>query len=284
MTTIYIDALFCVNFIIDLFLINMTSVVRGNSSSLKRMALAAVVGGFAGCVLFFLPEGGLLIAARPICCMAMSYIAYGYSGRRRFVGDCIMLFVMSFILSGCVIAISQLAPQTGGIVNNSSVYFDISFRTLIFGSAAVYFSLQCLWRPGSMGTANEKKKIRVTIGENEIGFNAFVDTGNLMRDPVSRKKVIMVSPSIMRDLLGSEGKLLDDLESANVSSVFERLAACGGPAYGIAPYTAVGGRGMMITIRPDTVEVDGRLSDGYILGISADEIETACGCRALIGC
>ncbi|MBQ5813219.1 MAG: sigma-E processing peptidase SpoIIGA [Clostridia bacterium] len=284
MKTIYIDALFCVNFIIDFFLINMTAVLRGNTASLKRMILAAFIGGAVGCILFFLPEGGLLIAARPMCCMTMAYAAYGYGGRRRFTGDCIMLCVMSFILSGCVIAISYMAPQTGGLVNNSSVYFDISFRTLVFGAAAVYFSLRFILRPGSMGTVNEKKKLRVTIGENESSFNAFADTGNMMRDPVSGKKVIMVSPSIMRDLLGCKWRLLDGLAADNTSSVFESLVSCGGPAFGMAPYTAVGGKGMMITVRPDRIEIDGKESSSYILGISADEIETACGCRALIGC
>ena len=52
----------------------------------------------------------------------------------------------------------------------------------------------------------------------------------------------------------------------------------------MAPYTAVSGRGLIVTVRPDSLFIDGKESSEYVLGISGEEIATVCGCRALIGC
>ncbi|MEA4921294.1 MAG: sigma-E processing peptidase SpoIIGA [Clostridiaceae bacterium] len=286
MRVIYLDVLFLINFIIDYLLLGLTGDLRGNYSSPFRLLFAAAFGGAMSVILFFAPEINLLmLAAKPICCALMVFAAYGFEGRRRFLGDCAMLCALSFAFSGGIFALSELFPGGGGMVNNTAVYFNISIRLLVAGVAAAYFVMSIFNRPGSYRHEKKTRSVKCGIRGADAHFNAFEDTGNMMCDPVSRKKVIMVSPSIIRTSLdGAEQQLISGLSRENIAQTFEKLAAQYPSVYGIAPFTSVGGNGLMITIKPEKLEIDGMDTDEYILGLSMDEIETVCGCRALIGC
>lgn len=286
MKVIYLDVLFLINFIIDYLLIGLTGDLRGNYGSPLKLLFASALGGVMSVILFFAPESSLLmLAAKPFCCAVMVFTAYGFGGRRRFLGDCAMLCALSFAFSGCIVALSELFPSGGGMVNNTSVYFNISIRILAAGVAAAYFVMSIFNRPGSYKQEKKTRSVKCGIRGADARFNAFEDTGNMMCDPVSRKKVIMVSPSIIRTSLeGDEQQLIAGLRRENIAQTFEKLAAKYPSVYGIAPFTSVGGTGLMITIKPESLEIDGMDTDEYILGVSMDEIETVCGCRALIGC
>ena len=100
---------------------------------------------------------------------------------------------------------------------------------------------------------------------------------------MSGKKVILLSVSLAGELLGTESaRLLAGLSENTVDEVFAALAGLGLPV-GLLPCTASLGRGLLITLRPEALTVDGQPAGEYILGISCDEVAPACGCRALIG-
>ena len=77
---------------------------------------------------------------------------------------------------------------------------------------------------------------------------------------------------------------MKELGHEGAPDVFERLSLISPGRYGMAPYTAVSGRGLIVTVRPDRLFIDGKEISEYVLGISGEEIATVCGCRALIGC
>lgn len=285
MKVIYIDVLFAVNFIIDFLLVNLTARLRGNIIGGLRAALAAALGGAMAAAAFFLPESlGLTLLSKPICCLAVVYCAFGFSDIKRLLGDCLMLCVLSFVFAGGAYALAQLFPESGE-VSHGTVYFDISLRTLAAGAAVSYMIFMLICRPGSLREEKSSRKICCRIGNTDLSFNAFEDTGNMLSDPLLKKKIIMVSPSVLLPALSyEERQVMKELGHEGAPDVFERLSLISPGRYGMAPYTAVSGRGLIVTVRPDSLFIDGKESSEYVLGISGEEIATVCGCRALIGC
>ncbi len=286
MKVIYPDVLFLINFIIDYVLLRLTAYLRGNVSSRKRLVLAAVIGGVLAAALFFAPTKALMsIVMKGVCCGLMTLTAFGFADKRRFFGDCFMLCAASFIISGGVVAVSQIFPMAGTI-HNTSVYFNISLRDLIFGAAVGYFVITLLCGRGSMREEKNIKEIKCNLRGADLAFNAFVDTGNMLTDPANGKKIIVLSRSLAAVALpGEEGKIISSMtRDDDISKVFGRLAVCSPVRYGLAPFSSAGGGGLMITVKPERLEIDGKPSEDYIIGIGTGEMTPVCGCRAVIGC
>lgn len=283
MRTVYVDVLFLVNFIMDHVLLVLTAELRGSGAAGRRMALGAFVGAALAVLLFFAPEGVLGWLLRPVCCGLMVRTAFGRQSGRRFLGDCAMLCALSLLFSGGVLLLGQMVPRAGSAVSNTVVYLDISIGVLALGTLLGYGLITWACRPGSFRASMPHRQVGCRVAGRSAEFLAFTDTGNLLRDPICGRRVILLSVSLAAELLGGEAaRALEALKENQTGDVFAALAGQGLPV-GLLPCTASLGRGLLITLRPEGLTIDGRPTDDYILGISCDEIAPACGCRALIG-
>lgn len=241
---VYLDLLFLLNLLVDLLLILGTNRLAGHPMGVKRALPAAMLGGIyaAGCVLpgfFFL--GNTLW--RLVCLALMSAIAFGLSqsGLRRGV-----LFVfLSMALGGIALGLGR-----GG------------FWSLVLSAGGVCFL--CL--VGFRGRVREQKYIPVTIyyGGQTVSMTALVDTGNTLRDPVSGRPVLVVDASVASKLL--------PLSCAQLAHPVETLATAKLTGLRLIPYSAVGqSAGLLLGIRPDRVEADGKESE-YIVAFAPQNL------------
>lgn len=286
MKVIYVDVLFLFNFVVDRLLLGLTVHLRGNTAREPRLVMASAFGGLASLIFFIMPELSLAaLICKPLFCGLMAAMAFGMRYPRRFAGDCVTLFAVSMVFCGGIAALSQIFPGSGA-VKNTAVYMNISSGVLIGGIAISYLLLLRMSGSGRFKEEKELKSITCVLRGKQLSFKAFVDTGNMLSDPVHGKKVIMASLSLIVPALPEEdGRIVDRLRTGVLpSGVFEDLASKAPAVYGLTPFTSAGGSGLILTIRPDSLMIDGISSDEYILGVSGYEIETAGGCRALIGC
>lgn len=86
-------------------------------------------------------------------------------------------------------------------------------------------------------------KLTITFKNNEqVTLNAFLDTGNKLKDPVTNKAIILVEK--------------EHLKKVNIRS----------PIY--VPYNSLNNHGLLKCISPKEVEINGVSSKKYLIGIS----------------
>lgn len=274
MRVLYVDLLFFVNFVVDSLLLHLTGWLRGHYMSWKRIVLGGCIGGALAVVTVFLPSRvpGWLFSM--VACGLMLPAAWGWMGVRSFLEDCGLLWGMSMLFSGGVLLLLQ---GTGaGMVRGGAVYLELSMPILFLGTGMAYGLLSLCGRPGRFRKERAVCSVVCTVGGRCLQFDAFVDTGNLLRDSAGRR-VILLSPSLTEKLLMPDEELPAEAESA-----FLRLSEKYRP--GLMPYRTAAGRELLVTLSPDSITVDGERSDAYILGLAPQELEGLPGCRALIGC
>lgn len=93
--------------------------------------------------------------------------------------------------------------------------------------------------------------LRLRIGRRTVHADALVDTGNLLRDPVTGLPVIVVAPHVLQRMIPQPAP--------------DRLA----PGMRLMPVRTFAGQALMILIRPDEVCV-GRRSVQAMLALSLD--------------
>ncbi len=242
---IYGEFLFIENFISTLLLILLTGKLVGYMPRFPGLIAASLLG--AGCsFMIFLPLTIFVsIILRIATGFACIYIAFG--SKYIFIKTGIF-FVVTFTCGGMVMAV-LLWMQESAINHQGIVYIEsvtylklLSIGILAFGF--VYWFVK-LVRRHNVGTA-VLGKVCIVIDGKQYYFNAFVDSGNSLREPIMNRPVILIDSKGTKKLHISPNKFQKD--------------------FFIVPYKAVGvDCGLLEGIKIDKIIFEKKVVEGVCL-------------------
>ena len=248
----YLDVLWCLNFIVDLLLLIAANRLSGYPTVWWRAILAAVIGGFYGslCVLpglFFLAK----TVWRLIFLGVIGSVAFGLT--KDAVRRCALLIILSMALGGIALGIGN-----GG-------FMSVSF-------CAVLVCLMCMF--GLRGKLGSKYlPVEIRYNGKCHRFTALIDTGNTLTDPITGQQVIVVSSGLGQRILGQGSIMFSDPVSA-----LERIQ--GGR---LIPYHSVGTEnGLLAAKRFRDVKI-GKWSGECLIAFSPQDLGRSEGYEALTG-
>ena len=249
MDVIYADELVALNALIDYVLLRLSAGAAELPVRRGFLALGALLGGLYALAAAL--WGGLLrtpAGALPVSAL-MCAVSFG-SGRAFFKGWGAFLG-LSALFAGAVFAAALLSGQA---IGPGGFPAHISWRLLLVCFSLCWAGVR-LYR--SRFPAGEKIfSVAVRLAGRCLTLSALRDTGNRLTDPITGCPVLVADAAGLRPLLGTALPLPLPEDSAVLLRLLARdetLAA----RLGMVPYRAVSGRGMLVTIRPDSVTVDG---------------------------
>ncbi len=211
--TIYADVLFVINFLADFFCIFFSLHLCRLKKSIFRILLSSVLGGIYSVFSLFINEDFFIIF-HILCLILICTIATCKTDAKNVLKLSGVFFIVSAFLGGIITAVfSYLGKFTiqGGIL-----YADISPFTLLF----LFFVIAVLSIPAFTNARNRisAKTVLVKIkkGKETLSFDALVDTGNLLTDPLSCDAVILIKSDEMTDIFSK--KELSALKNLDVLS------------------------------------------------------------------
>ena len=252
--TIYLDLVIILNFIVDFLLLAGTNRLLGFPGPLWRCALAAAVGAlYSGLCLM----RGFSFLGNPlwrlISFAGMSVIAFGcsFSAFRR--GG--VFWILSMALGG--IALSFGKGQ---------------FLPLVLCAAGLWLLCRMGFGDGMPGS----EYLPVTLKREGITVRttALRDTGNTLRDPITGEQVLVISAALAQQLTG--------LTPDQLASPLETMAGHSIPGLRLIPYRAVGGAGMLLALRFDSVTM-GTREQSALVAFAPEEIGNGKLYQALAG-
>ena len=283
MRVVYVDTLFFLNLAVDYLLLLLTARLSGVYRSRRRLALGAAVGALLAVVLYFPPMPvlpGLLL--RGGTCVLTVFAAFGKQPRRRFLHVCGTFVLLTLLLAGAVFAIT--VGRTGGLLQNGVLYLDISGAVMLIGFTAMYLLSGLVMGKGKAQTGQSRMDIQVEMASRRVQFRALCDSGNLLRDPISGQRVLLVqSDTAARLFEGPGAALLQNLREQPPEELLPQLRRCCKTAFWLLPVHTVNWESMMIVFRPEKMWIEGKLTDEYLLGLSPSALEIGGDCQALIG-
>ncbi len=220
---IYADLLFLVNFSMDFLCFYLCARLLHKPLSLWRGMLASALGGVYAVAVLFLTVGKVLAFVLDIAvCLALCACAFAAKGERfrsilRLTG---VYLLVSMLLGGVMTALFEQLNRIPGLTEN--IEEDGLFTWVFLGLALVSAWLTSLWGRCFRRVARHQ---RVTVIIEQEGRRAelsgIVDSGNLLRDPISGKVVI---PSNAKQLYGvAPSHLLRAATAVRVSDAIEDL-------------------------------------------------------------
>lgn len=283
MRVVYVDTLFLLNLLVDFFLLRLTAAIGGVYPKQSRVLLGALVGAVLAVILFFLPMPGWgALLCQITTCSVTVWTAFGKQSGYRWLRLCGLFFTLTILSVGVVFGLSlqnnHVKQQNGVIYMNISMHVMVISFTLISALARLVFG------KGRGEVSRSYIEIAAEMEENHITFRALKDSGNLLRDPVSGKRVMILQAETAAELFSGTGRvLLQNLSQRPEVWDLERLRRCCKTAFWLLPVHTAVQDGMMLVFRPDKLLLDGKPTSEYVIGLSAGQMEIGGDCHAVIG-
>ena len=204
MQKVYVEAVladnFAVNFLILLFACRLSSTkIRWG-----RCVLAAVLGGVYAAAVYRVDGFAVSIYIKIAVSLAMCTIAFWRRGERHVWKNVIAFYIATFIFAGTMYAIllGSGQPQTVG----GALAVPPAVRAVLLGLAAGagLIGIYSYMRRRTLQREPHTALMALRFGEKQTEVKAYIDTGNLLTEPLSGLPVIFLSQAAADALLGEE--------------------------------------------------------------------------------
>ena len=262
--TVYADILFLINFIINIILLKITSLFMKSKPSALRLTLASSLGSIYAVFMFFPKISFLYVFPfKLVVSVIMIKIIFPKARTISIIKSTAIFYLVSFTFAGILLSLiyfgsfsKNLSPK----VHNGIFYFDISLTKLLLASAICYIVLSF---GGTIYKRNKIMGIRrlsIALSGRICEMAALSDTGNLLKDPISKAPVIVADKRYILNLF-PDG--IPDIDNISIGDVRLRLI----------PFSSLGNQdGMLTGFVPDEVYIDGRKTQNVIIAISPNAL------------
>ena len=283
--TVYIDLLFLINFSMDFLCFYISARIVSARFSVPRATVAAVLGGIYGGAALFIPSSTLLALVLDVAvCLVMCFVAFGKDKGRgqNILFFSLVYFSVSMALGGFMTALFNLLNRMGfsELVTNDSEGDGIS--VWLFALLAIASALFTLvgGRSFRRHSAIRSAEVLVRYGGNEKKLRAIVDSGNLLREPISGRACIAVDADVLSGLVPSP--VIQAAHNGKIGAL-EGVGETFSKNVRLVPAHTATGEKLMIALRADSVMIDtgkgGYESDAYLV---LSKLDAPSGVEALV--
>lgn len=247
MNTVYVDVLFLINFSVDYLALYLTGKALRLPLRRARMIGVAVAGAlYALWALLLCEHYVLLIASAVFVCLVGVWLAYPMQNIRTIWRSSFLYAGVCAGLGGCV---SLLYRIVSGVFRGASLH-DNGAKVLVFTVlTAVSGSLIAIGNHLLTDVRGTKSvSVSIQIGEKRGTFHLLVDTGNLVKEPVSGKQVIFLSRRASRRTFGCL------IEKEEYCPERRRIISM---EWG-------SGKQILLSILPEKIELNGGIVNAYV--------------------
>lgn len=206
----------------------------------------------------------------------MVYIALNPKELKKLAKQLVIFYLTSFVFGGCAFALLYFVKPQDVLMKNGVYIGTYPIKIALLGGIVGFIITNIAFK--IIKTKLKKKdmiyKIKIQIfDKEEEEVSAMLDTGNLLRDPISKIPVIIVEKEklysiIPAELLDNIEKIIGGEEISFNNEYYSRLK--------ILPFSSMGKQnGLMLGIKADKIiiekeEVEER--ENIIIGISMQKL------------
>lgn len=277
---VYADIVFIENLIINYVILYVTTLLKKIKVSYFRILLSAMCGSVYAIVSIIVSDN---IISKVILSIVMILIIYPIKDIRKFLETLAIFYLVSITTGGAAIAISYLVNGYKiNTVNGATIVdFPILFSSigLILGIILIKITINNV--KSKITQKNIFYDVEVFIGNKKTKIKALLDTGNMLKDPISQKPVIVATKRSLKNVIPQE--ILEDIKNilggdrlGDIKPFENRIK--------VIPFKSLGNEhGMLIGIKSNKIIVDNNEIKDVIIGIYEKEFSRTKRYDALIG-
>ena len=230
------------NFAFDFILLLSVSILLRRNVSIYKILGGAFIGGISILFLFISVSSISLFLYKLIISIAMIITSFGFKNLKYTFKNFLYLYTASIILGGFLyfLNVEFAYKQYGLVFIHQGLSINVIFL-IIFCPIIIYIYVkQGLWLKNNY---SNYYKVIIFYDNKKYLFNAFLDTGNNLTVPLTKKPVILINKKIQVD------------------------------NFFYIPYQGVNGKGIIKCFKADKIEINKTIKKDIIVGLLDEKIK-----------
>ena len=290
--TIYIDIVLIENLIMNYIILFTTAVVLKIKVNHIRLILASLLGaGYSIIAYMGIIKVYSSIILKIILSVLIIYIAFNPQNIKKMCKDLLLFYLVSFVFGGAAFALIYIIKPQNILMKNGLFLGTYTLKTVMLGAVVAFWIII-----GAFAIIKNKisKKdmfceIEILINQKKIKTKAMIDTGNMLKEPITNVPVIVVEHILLYSCMPKE--ILNNLKEI-MGGDFKNIPCDIQEKYisklKLIPFSSLGKQnGMLIGIRPEYVKVitdeQEKINKNVIIGIYEKSLTKKGEYQALIG-
>ena len=250
-TTVYIDIICLENLFMNFIILFATQTILKSNIKIIRTFIARILGGIYA-ILMYMSEIRIYsnICLKIILSLAMVEIAFNPKSIKSFFKYLVIFYLTSFTFGGVAFALIYFVSPENVVFNNGRLVGTYPIKMILLGGILGFIIIVSSFK-------NIKKKIsktdmlcniKITIENKSKSLISIVDTGNFLKDPISKAPVIVVNSQSLTGIL--PGEILDNIKdiingaNVNIGQYIKKIR--------IIPFSSLGKEnGLLLGIKSD---------------------------------
>lgn len=290
--TIYIDIVLIENLIMNYIILFTTAVVLKIKVNHIRLILASLLGaGYSIIAYMGIIKAYSSIILKIILSVLIIYIAFNPQNIKKMCKDLLLFYLVSFVFGGAAFALIYIIKPQNILMKNGLFLGTYPLKTVMLGAVVAF----CIIIGAFAIIKNKISKkdmfceIEILINQKKIKTKAMIDTGNMLKEPITNVPVIVVEHILLYSCMPKE--ILNNLKEI-MGGDFKNIPCDIQEKYisklKLIPFSSLGKQnGMLIGIRPEYVKVitdeQEKINKNVIIGIYEKSLTKKGEYQALIG-
>lgn len=206
----------------------------------------------------------------------MVYIALNPNNFKKLIKQLVIFYLTSFVFGGCAFAMLYFIKPQNILIKNGVYVGTYPIKIALLGGILGFLITNIAFN--IIKTKLKKKdiiyKLKIEISKKQQEIEAILDTGNSLKDPITKKPVIIVEKEklysiVPKEILENTEKIIggEKIEFEN-EQYFSKLK--------IIPFKSIGKQnGIMLGIKADKVIIENEETEeinNVIIGIATQKI------------
>lgn len=289
--TIYIDIVLLENLVMNYIILLATGIILKIKIKHLRLIIASLIGAIYS---IFGYISNIKIYSNMILKVILSviiiYVAYNPQNVKKMWKQLLVFYLTSFAFGGASFALIYIIKPQDILMKNGLFLGTYPLKTVILAAIIAFILIIGVFKIVKTKISRKDifKNVKIDIEGKEIIVKTMVDTGNMLKEPISGKPVIVVEHTLLYDILPKE--ILNNLEKI-LGGDFENLSDEVKNKYisklKFIPFSSLGKQnGMLVGIKPTYIEVmqeEKLKKEDVIIGIYNKSFTKNGEYRALMG-
>lgn len=290
--TIYIDVVFFENLIMNSIILIATGIILKQKIKWIRIILASSLGAIYTIISYI---SSLKIYSTFVLKLILSiiiiYIAFNPQTVKQLWKSILIFYLTSFVFGGAAFALIYIVKPQDILMKNGLFLGTYPLKTVILSAVVAFIILITAFTivKNKISKKDMFCNIEVELNNQKIETTAIIDTGNLLKEPITNTPVIILEHTLLYKCMPKE--ILNNLENI-LGGDFDKIPETIKEQYisklKLIPFSSLGKQnGMLVGIKADKVEImqdEQRIDkENVIIGIYQKSLTKKGEYRALIG-
>jgi len=290
--TIYLDIILCENLLMNYIILFATYVIIKPKTKHPqiRMILSSLLGSIYAIIIYLnILSIYTNLLAKITLSVVMVYIAFAPPNIKQLLKQILIFYLVSFIFGGCTFALIYFITPENVEMKNGVFVGIYPIKVGLIAGIIAFIITQIAFKINKSKLNNKNTFIEIELyNKNKMTkARALLDSGNMLKEPISQKPVIVVEKAILSKIIPEEvlnyiERMVggDDQERNEMQEYLSKIR--------MVPFMSLGKEnGMLIGIRLDKIKInteDIRLEkENIIAGIYEKKLTKDNKYNALIG-